>query len=258
MMPLYVGTSGWQYRHWRASFYPEKLPAANWLEHYGARFATVEVNNTFYRLPEASTFSAWAERTPGDFVLTIKMSRYLTHVRRLREPADAVRTFLDHALELGAKLGPILLQLPPNLEVHHGALAETLAAFPPHLRLAVEFRHPSWFDERTRAILAERGAALCLADTPGRRTPVWRTARWTFLRFHEGRASPHPCYGQTALDTWARRLAEEWGSEADAFVYFNNDGRACAIRDAIVFARLAARHGLKPTRVPQPDEVRLG
>jgi uncharacterized protein YecE (DUF72 family) len=257
-LPVLVGTSGWQYRSWKGTFYPEKLRQADWLEHYAAGFATVEVNNAFYRLPESSTFASWASRTPDDFVVAVKASRYLTHIRRLRQPAEPVRRLLERITHLGPKLGPVLLQLPPNLTSDHQALEETLELFPSGVRVAVEFRHESWFTDRTRDVLSDRGVALCLADSPRRRTPVWRTADWGYLRMHEGRASPHPCYGRQALRTWAEKLAAEWPEPCDVYVYFNNDARACAVRDAITFARAAEREGLNPTRVPHRKRVRLG
>ena len=256
-MPVLVGTSGWQYRDWRGTFYPPKLPQGEWLEHYARHFQTVEVNNAFYRLPEPKTFAAWAERTPADFTVVVKASRYLTHIRRLKEPEEAIGRFTDHARHLGAKLGPVLLQLPPDLKVDVDRLDRALSCFPSGWRLAVEFRHASWFVDETRAVLTARGAALCLADSPRRRTPVWRTAGWTYLRLHEGRATPHPCYGRTALQTWAQRLTEVVAADEDAWVFFNNDGRACAVRDARVFASAVERAGLRATRVPGARDVKI-
>jgi uncharacterized protein YecE (DUF72 family) len=256
-MPVLVGTSGWQYRDWKGAFYPDKLRQADWLEYYGERFQTVEVNNAFYRLPKPETFTAWARRTPDDFVVVVKASRYLTHIRRLKEPDEAIGRFVEHAGHLGRKLGPVLLQLPPDLKADLDRLDRALALFPPGWRLTVEFRHPSWFTDETRDLLAARGAALCLADSPRRQTPVWRTAGWTYLRLHEGKARPHPCYGRTPLNSWAKRLTEVVAADEDAYVFFNNDGRCCAVRDARLFALAAERAGLHATRVPGPGEVRL-
>jgi uncharacterized protein YecE (DUF72 family) len=253
-----VGTSGWQYRDWRGRFYPPDIPQRAWLEHYASRFAVVESNNAFYRLPEPRTFADWAERTPDDFVMAVKASRFLTHVRRLREPEEPVWRLLDHAGHLGAKLGPVLLQLPPTLRADPDALDRCLACFPPPRRVAVEPRHPSWFSEEVKAVLTARGAALCLADSAGPVTPLWRTADWTYLRFHRGTATPPPCYGRTALAAWAGRLATGWGPDAAVYVFFNNDPGACAVRDARRFALAAARAGLAPTRVPAAGEVHAG
>jgi uncharacterized protein YecE (DUF72 family) len=151
---VWLGTSGWQYRDWRGRFYPPALPQARWLEHYAERFRTVEVNNSFYRLPTAGTFASWRDRTPDDFVFVVKASRYLSHVTRLQEPEDPVDLLVERARHLGDKLGPVLLQLPPTLGVERDRLARTLARFSRHrVRVAVEFRHPSWFDESVFDVL---------------------------------------------------------------------------------------------------------
>lgn len=254
-MPVLIGTSGWHYRHWRGGFYPDGLAAHRWLAHYAERFATVEVNNAFYRLPDTGTFSTWAAALPADFCVALKASRYLTHVRRLGDPEEPVGRLMDRAAALGPKLGPVLLQLPPNLQADLGALERTLAAFGAGTRVAVEPRHHSWFDAGLRSLLTERGAALCLTDTDGRGGPRWRTAAWGYVRFHHGRGSPPSCYGRTALRTWASVLAEQWPPDADVYAYFNNDTNGCAPRDAHRFALAAAAVGLAPTRVPDAREV---
>jgi uncharacterized protein YecE (DUF72 family) len=195
-------------------------------------------------------------------VLAVKASRYLTHIKRLKEPQQPVQVFLENAKPLREKFGPVLVQLPPNLKIDLPSLDETLSEFGrlrPDVRVAVEFRHESWWTDGTRELLERHGAALCMADRNSRPiSPIWRTTDWTFLRFHEGTARPWPCYGRSSLETWAKRLATEWGSEADVFVYFNNDPRACALRDARVFAGVARRAGLQPTRIPAASDVTLG
>lgn len=255
-MTVWIGTSGWQYRDWRGTFYPVGEAQGRWLEHYADGFATVESNNAFYRLPERRVFEAWAQRTPADFVMAVKVSRYLTHIKRLREPDEPVERFLGRVAGLGPKLGPVLLQLPPQFRCDIGRLEDTLRRFPDAIRVAVEFRHQTWFVDPVRRLLERHGAALCLADRRGMLTPTWRTADWTYLRFHEGRATPNPCYGRTALRTWAQRLADGWGPDAEAWVYFNNDPRGCAPRDAARFATAAQRAGLQPTRVPPVRSIR--
>jgi uncharacterized protein YecE (DUF72 family) len=257
-MPLWIGTSGWQYRHWRERFYRRGLPQGRWLEHYVEHFDTVESNNAFYRLPERSVFEAWASRTPPGFVMAVKVSRYLTHVKRLSEAEEPVERFVSRVRGLGPKLGPVLLQLPPTLRADLGRLRAVLDLFPSDIRVAVEFRHASWETDDVRTELADRGVALCLADRVGLIGADWRTAGWGYVRFHWGRAHPEPCYGRTALGTWVDRAARLWGPDADVFVYFNNDPQACALRDARVFGALAARAGLHPTRVPGPRDVRVG
>jgi uncharacterized protein YecE (DUF72 family) len=249
-MTVWIGTSGWQYDDWRGPFYPVDLTQRAWLESYAARFATVESNNAFYRLPERSTFEAWAERTPDDFVMAVKVSRFLTHIKRLEGPAEPVERFVGRVRGLGKKLGPALLQLPPQLAWDRDRLARTLDRFPANIRVAVEFRHPSWFRDEIRDLLVEHAAALCLADRRGVLGPVWRTADWTYLRFHQGRARPRPAYGDAALAAWADRLAELWSPDEDCYVYFNNDHRAAAPRDAARFAGAVGRRGLVPSRTP--------
>jgi uncharacterized protein YecE (DUF72 family) len=226
---LSIGTSGWQYRDWRGRFYPDGLPQRLWLEHYAGHFATVEINNAFYRLPERSTFEQWRARTPDGFRFAVKMSRYLTHVKRLREPAEPVARFLDRAAGLGDKLGPVLIQLPPTMRADLGALDETLARFPDTVRVVVEPRHRTWFTDECRALLEKRRAALCWADRMGRPvTPLWTTTDFAYLRLHEGRAKPWPHYGRQALKTWASRL----DGVREGFVYFNNDPGGAAVTNA--------------------------
>jgi uncharacterized protein YecE (DUF72 family) len=248
---ILVGTSGWQYRDWRERFYPRGLPQRQWLEWYAAAFATVEVNNAFYRLPERATFEKWRERTPDDFVVAVKMSRYLSHVKRLRDPREPVARFLDRAAGLGDKLGPVLLQLPPTLRADTDLLDAVLAEFPAHVRVAVEPRHPSWWVPAVQDTLSRRGAALCWADRLGRPvTPLWRTADFGYLRMHEGRARPRPGYGRRALDTWLDRVTGAFEPDCRTYVYFNNDPGAAAVRDAVTLADLARHRGLEVTRTP--------
>jgi uncharacterized protein YecE (DUF72 family) len=240
-MAVLVGTSGWQYRDWRGVFYPRDVPQRLWLEYYAGKFGTVENNGAFYRLPALGTFEQWHDRTSEDFVMAVKASRYLTHIKRLRDPAEPVRRMLDAFRGLGAKLGPVLLQLPPNLPADPALLDDCLARFPANMRVAVEPRHPSWWDDRVHAVLTAHQAALCWADRQDEPvTPLWRTADWGYLRFHEGAADPWPAYGQKALRAWADRIVGTWPTGAPVYAYFNNDQHGAAVTDAAVFARLTA------------------
>jgi uncharacterized protein YecE (DUF72 family) len=256
-MTVHVGCSGWQYADWKGRFYPPDLAQSHWLEHYSEHFETVEVNSAFYRLPEAVVFERWASATPSDFLFSVKASRYLTHVRRLREPGEPVRRLVRRARALGAKLGPVLLQFPPNLQIDLDALRATLDAFPSGSRVAVEPRHESWHRDQFFDLLREFDASFCLSDRSGRRSPLQRTSDWGYLRLHEGRASPPPCYGRQALRGWALRLADLWGADDDVFVYFDNDHGGCAVRDAHRFAFALEKAGLSATRVPGAREVSL-
>jgi uncharacterized protein YecE (DUF72 family) len=243
-MPLHIGTSGWQYASWRGVLYPEKLPQRRWLEWYAQSFPTVENNSAFYRLPSPETFAGWRERTPPGFVMALKASRYLTHIRRLRDPSEPVQRLLTAAAGLGDRLGPVLIQLPPTLTVETERLAECLRCFPADRRVAVEPRHDSWWTTEVQDLLARHGAALCWTDVLGKpRTRLWRTASWGYLRMHEGAARPWPSYGDQALRSWSRRLAEAWSVADDVYVYFNNDPGGAAVRDARRFAAIARADG---------------
>ncbi|GAA4921108.1 uncharacterized protein YecE (DUF72 family) [Nonomuraea thailandensis] len=234
-MTRLVGTSGWQYKDWRGVLYPEGVPQRLWLETYAAEFATVESNNAFYRLPSQESFAAWRERTPPGFVMAVKASRFLTHIKRLEEPEEPVARLMGAAAGLKEKLGPILLQLPPTLRADPGRLDRCLGCFPPEVRVAVEPRHDSWWTEEVRQLLVARGAALCWADRLGRPvSPLWRTAGWGYVRLHQGRSGWE--YGESSLRTWAARVREAgW---QDAWVYFNNDPGGAAVRNARRFVRL--------------------
>ncbi|WP_232718438.1 DUF72 domain-containing protein [Gordonia metallireducens] len=242
---LHIGTSGWQYKDWRGAFYPEQVPQREWLDYYSERFTTAEVNNTFYRLPDKTVFENWAETVPADFRMAAKMSRYLTHVKRLKEPAEPVERFLDRAAGLGTKLGPVLLQLPPNLQAQPDALAATLELFPDTVQVVVEPRHESWWTDEVRDVLERHHAALCWADRKSRSlTPLWRTADFGYLRLHDGTAKRPMSYGVQAIDSWLRRLWDMFDDECDVYVYFNNDPGCAAIDNARTMIRRARALGM--------------
>jgi uncharacterized protein YecE (DUF72 family) len=251
-MTVLVGTSGWQYKDWRGVLYPPERPQRLWLEEYARNFATVESNNAFYRLPTEENFADWRDRTPAGFVMAIKASRFLTHIKRLRDPEEPVRRLMSHAAGLGPRLGPVLLQLPPTLRADAALLDTCLGCFPAGTRVAVEPRHASWWTDEIREVLQRRGAALCWADQWSRPvTPLWRTADWGYLRLHQGRAEPWPRYGRRALHTWVRRIADTWPDTADVYTYFNNDPGGAAVLDAITFAHEVSAEGRSVTRTPE-------
>ena len=239
---VFVGTSGWQYADWRDAFYPAGLPTTGWLDHYGSVFSTVEVNNTFYRLPEAATFDRWKRETRGGFVMAVKASRYLTHLRRLRDPREPVDLFFSRAKRLGPRLGPVLLQLPPNLPAAPDRLEETLAAFRGRCRVAVEFRHRSWLTDEVLALLDRSRSALVLADRPGARVDPVVTGGWSYLRFHQGTRTG-PGYRRAKLRAWADRIAALPARQV--FVYFNNDTAAAAPHDAMILRSLLGERGVR-------------
>jgi uncharacterized protein YecE (DUF72 family) len=246
-----IGTSGWQYRDWKYKYYARGVPQNRWFEQIMRDFRTVELNVTFYRLPKLEVFAGWHERSPDDVIITVKASRYLTHVKRLRDPKPSVDMLMERVARLGDKLGPVLVQLPPDLHCDVDALDATLSAFPQSVRLAVEPRHDSWWNDDVRRVLERHNAALCWADRKGAITPLWRTADWGYLRFHEGKHDPWPFYTEAELDEWAGTLAEVFpGDASEVFVYFNNDPGCAAIDNAITFAERVTAHGGTPTRVP--------
>ncbi|WP_199035302.1 DUF72 domain-containing protein [Glycomyces salinus] len=243
-MTVFVGTSGWQYKDWRGVLYPERLAQRRWLEHYSSRFATVENNGTFYRLPKPKTFTSWRSEVPEGFSMAVKASRFLTHIKRLKDPEEPVQRLMGAVDGLVDRLGPILLQLPPNLKADPDLLSACLDRFPERARVAVEARHESWWTDEVRSVLSDHDAALCWADTRSReQTPPWRTASWGYLRLHEGTAEPATQYGDRALNTWCGRLDDRLPKRADCYVYFNNDHGGAAIRNAFRFAELLRRRG---------------
>jgi uncharacterized protein YecE (DUF72 family) len=252
-MPLLVGTSGWQYKDWRGVLYPPGVAQSRWLTHYAGEFGTVENDGAFYRLPERDTFASWREQTPEGFVMAVKASRYLTHIRRLGAPEEPVARLMDRAAGLRDRLGPVLLQLPPTLRAEPASLDACLASFPPSVRVAVEPRHASWWEaeHEVRSVLERRGSALCWADRGSRPvTPLWRTTDWGYMRFHGGSAQPPPRYGRRALSSWIRRIGDAWADGDDVYVYFNNDTGGAAVVDAAAFARAAAAAGRTVGRTP--------
>ncbi|MBW3648749.1 MAG: DUF72 domain-containing protein [Actinobacteria bacterium] len=251
-MPVLVGTSGWQYADWRGRFYPQELPQRLWLEHHALAFATTEVNNSFYRLPARTVFEGWAARTPPDYVFTVKASRFFSHIKRLREPAEPVARLMDRVAGLGDKLGAVLLQLPPDMACDLERLDSCLACFPAGSHVAVEPRHSSWWTDETRAVLTERGAALVWAERDSRPVaPLWRTADWGYLRLHAAGGEQIWPYEQSVLRSWALRVAQAFDDEQTAYVYTNNDPGGAAVRDATVLGRLLREHGRSPSRTPE-------
>jgi len=233
LKPVHVGCSGWNYRDWRERFYPKGTPASRWLEHYARVFDTVEVNSTFYRLASETAVEKWVQQTPAGFIFSLKASRYLTHMRRLRDMERGVRRFYAPLTPLveADKLGPILWQLPETFRRDDDALGQALEHLP-RGRHCFEFRHPSWFEEEVFELLRERQVALVIGDHPERPFQSYEiTAGWTLIRFHYGRRGRNGNYSASELETWKRRIAS-WRSRTEVFAYFNNDWRGFAPRNA--------------------------
>jgi len=231
--PVHIGCSGWNYKDWRGLIYPEGLPARRWLEHYAELFGTVEVNNTFYRLPSPQAVAKWVEQTPRGFVFAVKASRYLTHVKRLRDLRQGVRRYFAAIKPLAdsPKLGPVLWQLPANFRRDDDRLGDALAQLPKG-RHCFEFRHESWFAPEVYDLLRRYRAALVIGDDPERPFQTHEiTAGWTYIRFHRGNRGRRGKYSERELEEWKRRIAA-WRSQVEVFAYFNNDWEGFAPRNA--------------------------
>lgn len=215
-MRIFAGTSGWQYKEWKGSFYPEEISAADMLEFYAGRFSTVEVNNTFYRMPKESVLHSWAETVPDGFTFVLKASRRITHFGRLKESAyEPLEYMLATARTLGSRLGPILFQLPPNLKKDVERLKAFVAQIPEGTRAAFEFRHPSWVEDDALEILRSRNLALCIANTEDEQTPLHATADYGYLRLRK------TAYEDGELEGWAEKVGnQDW---SDAYVFFKHE-----------------------------------
>lgn len=229
---LWIGTSGWIYKHWMGIFYPEKMPGEQQLEFYAANFETVEVNYSFYHLPQKRVFENWRRKSPEGFLFAVKASRYLTHMKKLKEPEEPMARLMERAAGLEEKLGPILFQFPhywPCDNERLGAFLTALKPYPGH-RWAFEFRHESWLNDETYRLLEAAGAALCIPIHPGLPCETRLTAPWSYIRFHTGKKGVG--FTDEELSRWARLVERFNGQGADVYLYFNNDPGGHAIADA--------------------------
>ena len=247
-MTIRIGTSGWYYRHWLGPYYPVQLRPSAMLRFYAAHFDTVELNNSFYHLPSASAVAGWRDETPDGFLFAVKASRYLTHIKRLKESDEGLRRFLSVMAPLGEKLGPILFQLPPRWACDRERLAGFLEALPRDHRCVFEFRDQSWHVPLVFQLLERHGMAYCLYDRADFRTTPVITADFTYIRFH-GPGSRHDGdYPRETLETWANWITGWAGHISDVYVYFNNDVGGHAVKNA---RELACLLGLAvPTMEP--------
>ena len=239
---IHIGTSGWHYRHWIGRYYPKDIKPANMLAHYLRDFDTVELNNTFYRLPLESAFDSWRKATPPDFVFAVKGSRFLTHMIKLKDPERGLVNFIPRAERLRAKLGPILWQLPPRWNVNIERLEEFLAKLPRKHRYAFELRNETWMNDDVYALLRKHNAAFCIYELAGYHTPFIITADWTYVRLHGPTQFKYQgSYSDAQLAAWADRI-REWSRTMKAiYVYFNNDDAAHAVRNALTLKSLVAQ-----------------
>jgi uncharacterized protein YecE (DUF72 family) len=244
-----IGCSGWNYASWKDEFYEGK-PARLWLQHYAQHFDTVEVNNTFYRLPLKTSVAKWVAETPPDFLFGVKASRYLTHIKRLTDLGSGITRYYERIEPLvhSPKLGPILWQLPATFRRDDDRLGAALGALPQG-RHAFEFRHASWFTEPVYDLLRAHGAALVIGDRPEVKEfqTYELTSDWTFVRFHYGSRGRRGNYSERELEEWARRF-EEWSDDVEILAYFNNDWEVFAVRNALWLKN----------RLEQPSKISAG
>jgi uncharacterized protein YecE (DUF72 family) len=230
---VWIGTSGWHYKHWVGNFYPPRLPASRMLAHYIQHFDTVELNNTFYKLPAKTSLLTWRDSTPPHFHFAVKGSRFLTHMKKLNNAEEGLDRFLESVNVLDPKLGPILFQLPPNWELNLDRLAAFLALLPRDRRCAFEFRNPTWNTPKIYDLLGQYNMAYCIFDLNGYLSPLQVTADFSYIRLHGPGGKYQGSYGDAALEEWARKI-NNWTKKLSAvYVYFDNDDSGYAPRDAL-------------------------
>ena len=238
---IHIGTSGWHYKHWVGTFYPPKMPASKMFAFYQQYFDTVELNNSFYRLPTPEAFVAWRETAAPNFCFAVKGSRFLTHNKKLKEPEQALQNLLPRAELLGEKLGPILFQLPPRWKLNLERLELFLEALPEYNRYAFEFREPSWNRDEVYKVLRHHNVAYCIYELAGIHTPFVVTANFAYVRLHGPDGKYQGCYAEDRLKGWAERIAD-WNTQLKAiYVYFDNDDSGYAPRNALELKQLVAR-----------------
>ncbi len=233
-----IGTSGWHYKHWKGNFYPSKIADREMLSSYLQHFDTVEINNSFYRLPTTEAVKAWVKQTPSDFLFSVKASRYITHNRKLREPEDSLVRFMDMVKGFGKKLGPILFQFPPSWGLNADRLEEFLAALPSRRRYAFEFRNASWLTPQVYELLRSRKCAFCIYEIGGFRSPIEVTADFVYVRLHGPGAKYQGRYSASELAMWALKMEKWTALNLDVFFYFDNDQAGFAAQNAMELSRM--------------------
>ncbi len=240
---VWIGCSGYAYKHWRGIFYPQKLPTTRWLQHYVKFFPTVELNNTFYTMPSVPTFPAWRDGSPAGFRFAVKASRFITHMKKLKDPHAPLAYLFERATLLGPKLGPILYQLPPHWRFDAARLETFLAALPGGLQHTLEIRDPSWLNEQFFALLEQYHVAFCIASLPDYACPLRVTAGFVYLRFHGSQTMYYYDYPADELRLWRDRIWEWAAAGLPVYAYFNNDPEGWAVRNALDLTRLVNEAG---------------
>ncbi|WP_234567797.1 DUF72 domain-containing protein [Rhodohalobacter sp. 614A] len=234
MAEIHIGTSGWNYDHWSGPFYPEELPKDKWLEHYQGQFETVEVNNTFYNLPNPETVENWKNTVPDHFKFSAKASRYITHMKKLKEPQESLDNMLNVFEAFGEKLGPVLFQLPPNWNFNEERLRNFTELLPDDVKTVFEFRDESWINDATFNILREKNAAFCIYDLAGYQSPMEVTADFVYVRLHGPSDFKYQGkYNYDQLAWWTDRLHEWRYEDKDVYLYFDNDEQGFAPQNAL-------------------------
>lgn len=236
-----IGTSGWTYEHWVGPVYPEDMPPSDRLAHYSRSLDSVEINSTFYGLPSADSIAAWLAATPDSFRFAVKASRYITHMKKLKDPEAALTLFLEAVRPFGSRLGPILFQLPPRWRCNAARLKTFLEALPRTHRYAFEFRDASWHGSDTRTILEQTGAAFCIFELAGAMSPLATTADFAYIRLHGPNGAYRGRYGDQELKAWAERISGWRADGLDVFCYFDNDEAGYAFANAVHLLQLLRR-----------------
>jgi uncharacterized protein YecE (DUF72 family) len=237
---IYIGTSGWSYKHWRGTFYPQEIKVKNHFSYYLQHFNTVEINNSFYRLPSEETFLNWKKIVPDDFIYVIKANRFITHIKKLHDPAVTLAPFIDHVKLLGKKLGPVLFQLPPFMKSNTLLLEAFLEELPKKFRYVFEFRNPDWYKPEIYNLLKKHNCAFCIYELAGHISPSQITADFVYLRLHGPGNKYQGSYSDETLQTWADECLK-WSETKDVFVYFDNDQNGYAAFNALKLRELIAQ-----------------
>jgi uncharacterized protein YecE (DUF72 family) len=231
-MKFHIGTSGWVYDDWQGIFYPKGLSRAKWFEFYNRNFTTVELNNSFYHLPSEKAFATWRAKSSKDFTYAVKATRFITHLKKLRNTEESLATFLERVQILGEKLGPLLYQLPPSMRRNEAVLESFVELLPNQLHHVIEFRNESWFDEAVFDLLRRNNIGFCIYDMPGFTTPLVVSADFAYLRFHGREQLYGSCYSKAEIAEWARKIAQLGQGLTSVYVYFNNDVEGFAVKNA--------------------------
>jgi uncharacterized protein YecE (DUF72 family) len=241
----FIGTSGWSYVHWSGVFYPPDLKTSNWLSFYITHFNSVEINNTFYHLPTTSAFRVWKESAPKGFIYALKGSRFITHMKKLKDPEKPLRLFLKRAKLLKDNLGPILFQLPPHWRCNPSRLEDFVRLLPNNIRFAFEFREQSWFNKEVYNILREKNIAFCIYHKLGFESPHEITSKFVYIRFHGAEFLYGGRYSKTELSRWAEKINGFMRGGKDVYVYFNNDANGYAVINAKELREMVYSNGNK-------------